>query len=228
MPTAAYQAFRQSMNIGYDQWHDGTSYDMAAFAEMAAAERDVIVREMLDKPRLDWRDMEVLAAVNSREAFDRLRDLIDRRESAQTYGHALRHLIDMPGRMSGRVPDAKLRDLLERVTDNDGLTTALQIAKQHAGPWSKLALLRGVQDRPDVAIHFAGTLLDLAGVSGDMAVFDPKFRPTLLNLLPDSSPTDRAAAFEKVCEWLGVDPLTIPPRGDGGRDTAWAEKTWKF
>jgi len=52
-------------------------------------------------------------------------------------------------------------------------------------------------------------LLDLDGLSSDMAAFDPKFRPTLLKLLPDSPKADREAAQAKIWQWLKVDPADI-------------------
>ena len=225
MPTPAHQTFRESMNTGRDRWHDGEPYDLSAFAQMSPEEKETVAREMLAKHQLDWRDMQVLAAVNSAKAFNKLRDLLDERQPVQVQAFALRELIGMPKRMGGSVADAKIRDLLERVTEHDGLTTVLQLAEQHGGPWSKLALLRGVRERPGLAIHFASSLLDMAGLSSDMAAFDPKFRPTLLNLLPDSTPDERAAAFAKLCGWLDIDPATIPDR-DGGQDIAWAEQQW--
>lgn len=46
-----------------------------------------------------------------------------------------------------------------------------------------------------------------------MAAFDPKFRPTLLRLLPDNNAGDRAAGFTKICRLLGIDPRKIPESG---------------
>jgi hypothetical protein len=221
----AYATFRKSMDIGYDQWKEGEGYDLDAFAQMTPEERDEVTREMLEKNQLDWRDMQVLAKVNSKETFDKLRDYISRPHSVQTRAWATRELIDMPGRMSGAVPDKKVADLVETCTDDDGLTTTLDLAREHAGAWTKMALLRGAKERPDVALHFASALLDMAGASDDMAAFDPKFRPTLLKLLPDSSEPERATAFAKVCAWLKIDPATIPDR-DSGDSLSWAEKTW--
>ncbi len=221
----AYARFQKSTNIGYDDWREGTPYEMEAFAQMSQAQRDNVTAEMMAKDKLDWRDMEVLAAVNSRETFDRLRGLLSKQESAQTQAYALRELARMPNRMSGNVPDAKLRDVLLAVTSGDGLTPALLLVADYAGPWSKGVLLRGVRDRPDVAIHFASALLDNAGLSSDMAAFDPKFRPTLIKLLPENTPIERMAAFFKVCEWLKIDAEAVP----GPQVTEWykwAEETW--
>jgi hypothetical protein len=221
----AYDTFRKSTDIGYEQWREGEGYDLDAFARMTPAERDEVVRVFLAKDPLDWRDMEVLAAVNSTEAFDKLRDQLTVHHTVQVRAWATRELIDMPGRMSGGVPDRKIADLVEDCTDDDGLTTTLDLAQEHGGPWTKLALLRGAKDRPKVALHFASTLLDMAGLSDDMAAFDPKFRPTLLKVLPDSPGSDRAGAFAQVCRWLKIDPATIPER-DSSDSLKWAEKTW--
>jgi membrane protease subunit (stomatin/prohibitin family) len=134
------------------------------------------------RPR--WRDMEVLGRDNSTEAFDRLRDELAG-GSAATRAWALRE-VNAAGRMTPSVFDRKLGQLLDDVTVEDGLTPALLLAGPEPGPHTRAALERGVRERPEVALHFAAALLDLAGLGGgDTAAFNPRFRPTLLKLLPN-------------------------------------------
>ena len=67
MPGPAYQRFIESMNIGYEQWHDGIGYDMEALAGMTPEERteaEPILIAHLVKPG-DWRDVEAVVALGT-------------------------------------------------------------------------------------------------------------------------------------------------------------------
>jgi len=209
MPSPAHDKFRKSMNLDYEAWREGTPYDMEAFAEMTDAEKQAVIKETKAKGKgdLDWRDMEILAHDNSNDSFDRLRDELVG-GSADTRAKALRQLYAMK-RMNRAVYDLKLSQILDDVTSDDGVTSSLLRVDEYCGEHTRMALLRGVRDRPDVALHFAANLMDQAGLSNDMAAFDPKFRPTLLKLLPDEKPEVRAAALKQVFEWLKVDPKEI-------------------
>jgi hypothetical protein len=222
----AYERFQRSKSIGYEQWHDGIGYDLDAFAAMTPQERDDEARLARSTPRPDWRDLELLGSHGSNDSIARLRDLLTH-PSIDTRAHALGVLID-GDHTPGSVADVQLAHVLDAVVDDDdGLTQALLIAQDHAGPLSKLALLRGAQQRPEVALHFASALLDLSGLGGEGgdAAFDPKLRPLMLRLLPDNDSADQAAAFRAVCGLLGIDSRTIPEPGSG-RDITWAERTW--
>jgi hypothetical protein len=192
------------MVIGLDQWRDGIGYDMKAFVAMRADEQEAVVNEIRSKGKgnLDWRDMEVLGFENSSESFDRLRDELVG-GSADNRAKALREL-NAAGRMTASVFDNKLAQVLDDVAIDDGLTQALMLAADEAaGERTRAALERGVRERPRVALHFAAALLDLAGLGGPTtAGFNPRFRPTLLKLLPDEPAASREAAIAQVFAWL--------------------------
>lgn len=42
MPGPAYQRFIDCMQIGFDQWHDGTGYDLEALAAVTPEERAAV------------------------------------------------------------------------------------------------------------------------------------------------------------------------------------------
>jgi hypothetical protein len=224
-PSDAYARFLSSKVIDHDQWREGEGYDLDAFAAMTQAERDAEAEAVIATAHPDWRDLEVLGAHGGKRCIEHLRDLL-LHPSIDTRAHALGVLID-GGHTPGSVPDVQLAHVIDAIDndDDEGMTHALLLAQNHAGPISKLALLRGMQSKPALALHFASALLDLAQLSDDMAAFDPKFRPTLLRLLPDNSQADRAKAFDEICRLMKIDPAKIPVQGDG-QDFAWAEKTW--
>jgi hypothetical protein len=201
-PSAACETFRKSMILGFDECHDGVGYDLAAFDAMRPDEKDAVVREIRAKGKgnLDWRDMEVLGRENSSDSFDRLRDELVG-GSADNRAKAMREL-RAAGRMADAVFDNKLAQLLDDVTEDDGLTQALLLVGDQPGERTLKALERGVRERPDIALHFAAALLDIAKLSNDMAAFDPKIRPTLLKLLADEPAAERETAIEQVFAWL--------------------------
>src|SRR5262245_59638252 len=191
---------------------------------MLPAERDAEANAARAQSHPDWRDLEVLAAHGGKENIEHLRHLLTH-PSIETRAHALGELIDH-GHTPGTVADNQLAHVIEAIDDDDdGLTPALLLAQDHAGPITKLALLRGMLDKPAPSLHFASALMDLAGLSDDTAAFDPKFRPLLLRLLPDNAAADRTAALAEVCRLLGIDVHTIP--APDARDArAWAERQW--
>jgi hypothetical protein len=207
----AFERFQKSTKLGYDDWHDGTGYDLDAFSEMTSNEKERVVQEIRSKGNLDWRDMEVLRLHGDRESFDKLRDILAT-GSIDERAHALRELIAV-GKMSGSVPDVQLAHILDDITGIAGMTTALQIASEHAGPTSNAALLRGVRDRPGVAVNFAGMVCFLSGITSEE--FDWKLRPLFLRLGEGTPDDDRSAAFLELCNLTGVDPNHISEQGRG-------------
>jgi hypothetical protein len=221
----AYKKFLASKQIAHDQWREGEGYDLHAFAQMTQEEREEVTCEIRQMPRLGWRDLDVLGAQGAPESIERLRHILaERGQPMRTRASALRTLIDND-HTPGSVADVQLSHLIDEIDDDDDLLPALDLASWHGGAMTYLALLRGAQDRPSISLHYAARLLDVAKLSDDMAAFDPKFRPTLLRLLPDNDPADRAAAFNQICEWLGIEPADIPKRG-AANERKWAEMKW--
>ena len=202
-PSPAMKKFRDSMVMDMEKWREGIGYDMDTFATLRDEEKQIIIKEIRAKGGgdLDWRDMEVLKYDNSKESFDHLRDVLADGTCNQR-AHALSDLYDM-GRMNDSVFDVQLSHILDDVTDGDGVTQTLLLVDKDCGPKTREALERGVRERPDIALHYAAALLDLQDLRDDMAAFDPKFRPTLLKLLPSEDPAIRAKAIEQVFAWLG-------------------------
>jgi hypothetical protein len=209
------------MNITYTQWHDGEPYDMGAFAQMNPAERDEAATIARQKSNPDWRDMEILGAHGGRESIERLRHLlID--GSPKSAGWALRELIHR-GHTPGAVADVQLAHVLERIENVDDVMPALQIAETHAGPMTKLQLLRGMQFKPAISVNFADTLLKISGVGDAMPAFDPQLRPIILQLLRRDAGRDVALA--QLCTLMKIDLTKVPLPGSRN-ERAWAEETW--
>jgi hypothetical protein len=222
--TEAHQRFHASKTVGFDEWHDGEGYDLDAYAAMSAEDREAEAARIRGLSNPDWRDLEVLRIHGGRESIEHLRHLL-LHPSIDTRAHALGELID-GGHTPGAVPDVQLAHILDAIEDDeDGMTHSLLLAQNHAGPISKLALLRGAKGKPPLSLHFMSALFDRAELSDDMAAFDPKFRPLLLRLLPNNATDDRVEAFNECCGLMKIDPKAIPEPDDRGA-WSWAEKTW--
>lgn len=221
-PAEALKRFNASKNIGYDQWHDGEPYDLEAFAQMAPADRDNAAAEARAKSSLDWRDMDVLGAHGSRESIERLRDILAV-GATKDRGWALRKLIDI-GQTPGGVADVQLAHVIEAMKEIQDVMPGLDIALSHGGPMTKLALLRGIDRQPQLAINFAATLLDMTDGTVD-AGFDARYRPTLIKLHPGTPKDEHDRAYATFCAWIGIDPATIPAPG-ASNERAWAERMW--
>lgn len=221
----AYARYIASKAIDYERWHDGEGYDLDAFAAMTPAERDSEAAAIIANGEPDWRDLEVLGAHGTRACIEHLRGLL-LHPSIETRAHALGVLIDHD-HTPGSVADVQLAHIIDAIEDgdDDAVTPTLLLAQEHAGPISKLALLRGAKDKPSLALHFASALLDLAGISDDLAAFDPALRPLLLRLLPDNAADDRMAALDEVCRLMNIDHTSMPEAGSGA-DRTWAERIW--
>ncbi|MBN1998898.1 hypothetical protein JW935_15165 [candidate division KSB1 bacterium] len=65
MFSKAYQRFLDSMKIGFDQWHDGTGYDLETLGRLGPEERASIEELLIGnlKQAGDWRDVEALAGL---------------------------------------------------------------------------------------------------------------------------------------------------------------------
>ena len=63
-----FNRFIQSMKINYEKWRDGIGYDITALQEANTIERRQIEKILVNKPRLDWRDIEALAILDTPKA----------------------------------------------------------------------------------------------------------------------------------------------------------------
>ena len=69
-----YERFRRSMDIGFEEWHDGIGYDLDALAEATPEDRTAIETLLVPRAGNDWRDVEALAALGTPGANRALAD----------------------------------------------------------------------------------------------------------------------------------------------------------
>ncbi len=72
MPSSDFERFRASMDIGYVEWHDGVPYDLDALARLSGTERDEAERLILMRVPAEWRDVDALDVLGTRQALEQL------------------------------------------------------------------------------------------------------------------------------------------------------------
>lgn len=189
-------AFRATMHIDYEKWHDGIGFEIKLLANATEAERNMIVPHLI--PPIGWREVEALAAINNETAISALR-------RASEYGDA-----EVQAAVTQYAPwlfnederASLLLDALKHAAFYAGLTSTLDQVADYHPPIIVDALFRGLFERTgEVATHFAAMLMFVHGKSDD--IFDWDMRPLFLQF-NDDIPA-RRRAFPELCAVLGID-----------------------
>lgn len=205
MPSDAYRRFIASMDLDYDQWHDGTGYDLEALAQVTPEEMKDIEKLLRSRKYEDWRVVEALNALETPGSLDAMRACL-------TASNPVVRL-------------AAARDLHERgeLTDlHDPVLYALASGDPSAFSqacdligWHKLTSLAPVLLKMCLtasgrqACHCAALLYYLHGLSS--SPFDWNHRPFFLRFNTVDT-TERKAAFDELCAAIKVSPESIRPR----------------
>lgn len=199
-PKSAVARFKASMAIDYEKWHDGIGYDLSILKEATPVELKAIEEILIRRRASDWRDVEALAAINSKEAKAALKDAL-RTGNAEirmaVHSHA-------PELMTERQRIDSLVQALEQAEIYGGLTQALLEVEDFHPPEIIRTLLRGLMDRDGgTACHFAAMLYFLHGKA--KSAFDWDHRPFFLRFNTGDL-AEREKAVRELCETIGVDP----------------------
>ena len=191
--------FQSSMELNYERWKEGTSYDLDLLKTAGPEDRAFIEQLLLTRGVRDWRDVEALAALDTARTRAVLRETLVHgpREFATA---VLRHA---PQLASPAERTATLVAALEETAFYSGLTQALLEVQAYHPPAVIDALLRGVLRRSGGAqVHFAAMLLFLHGKAS--SAFDWEHRPYLLQFNTADS-KEREALFLDLCGKIGVE-----------------------
>lgn len=199
-PSEACRAFLASMNVTYEQWHDGIGYDLDALAKLTVDERRYVGDMLLQRVRAreaEWRDIEALEILDLPETRAVLEKALQTAKP-ETRLHIARFL----ARNGAAVPiDRIIADILRRGSYQDGLSLAIDMVPAHATPFLRNVLLDCARNGyPDVRVHAAALCLYLAGQADEP--FDWKHRPFFLNF-GEEDPVIRQRAFEELCRRIG-------------------------
>jgi hypothetical protein len=157
---SALRRFRRSLEVGYQEWHDGISFDLEALREATQLERAAIEELLLARGVGGWREVEALARLDTPRARAALRDAFDRGDPEVQLA-VLRHAGDL---VDEEERTAALVRALEESSWYGGLSQALDAATEHHPPAVVVALWRGLRARDgEAAVHFAALLAFLHG-----------------------------------------------------------------
>ncbi|HUL08377.1 MAG TPA: hypothetical protein VLV76_18775 [Candidatus Acidoferrum sp.] len=198
--TAAYARFIAGIVPPWQEWREDQAYDVAAIAEMTAAERAEIAGLLAERPPT-WREVAALSVIDADAARRAIEAAANNHLSIDVRLAAAEVMHDQ-----GRLPD--LDALLAREIRNlhrpaDGLTRALRLAERHPSDTVKQALLWASYNATECAPRCAGLLLSLTGAG--KPPFSAEVERLLRKLDLHNSYFDRKAAFDELCRLVGME-----------------------
>ncbi len=193
-----YQRFLKSQDIDFDKWHDGIGYDLEALDDMSPEERVSIEAIIVSRSAWDWRDIEVLAHLDTPRSRDCLREASkggdrDVRLSVVQFGAEVL--------TEGEIT-AILVEALKNADLSNGLSQALDLVEGHHPKKVEDTLIDGVMSRKgDIAYHFASMLLFIHGKIE--SPYDTSMRPFLLRFNTEDG-EERVLANNELKELIGL------------------------
>lgn len=208
----ALTRFNASMQLDYERWREGTSYDLDALRAMSPVARATI--ELRLTPPSGWRDVEALAHIDTSTAAETLRTAA-RHGSPEVRMAVLHHA---PHLVEHGLRTESLVRALSEARPFEGLSATLDEVMEHHPPPVIDALFAGLLTAPgENAYHYAAALTVIHGKAE--SVYDWALRPLWLEFNTDDLAA-RRTAFLTLCSTLDVDGserlarvhATLPPR----------------
>ena len=194
------QRFEDSMKIGFEEWHDGIGYDIAAIRIASQAELDVIERLLINHSPRDWRDIEALTELNTDCAHKTIKEAI--KDSNPVVRIAVARFA--PDLITEKERSKSLIDALENTEIFSGFSNVLDEVERFHPEEVKDALIKGLLNRRgDVAVLFAAMLFYLFGQAKEP--FDWKQRPFFLRFNTEDR-KERVKIFRDLCQKLKISP----------------------
>ncbi len=195
-----FQRFMKSMQIDYEKWHDGIGYDIDAIKLASQAERKTIEQILINHNPLDWRDIEALAQIDSKNAREILKNAI------KDPNPAVRVAVTRyaPTLVTNRERSRSIIDALQHAGIYSGLSQVLDDIEEYHPTEVKEALITGLLGREgEVAVLFAAMLFYISDKAKEP--FDMKQRPFFLKFNTENK-EERMQAFQELCKQLNINP----------------------
>ena len=205
MASEAFEKFRQSMSIGYAEWHDGIGYDLDAISALPPEERLRAEDMVVNRRVADWRDIEALDHFGSDRALAemakamRAKSLDVRIEAAQRLARR------------GALKESEIEQVIVKALDEatilNGMVKTLRFATASPTPAVLGKLLWcTLHGNDDLRVHAAALVHYLHG--GSSSDFDWAFRPFYLQF-ESKDRRVRSAAYLDLCARIGVKPPAV-------------------
>jgi hypothetical protein len=199
------QRFEASMQIGFEEWHDGIGYDIEAIRRVSQAERDTIEQILINHSPRDWRDIEALAKINTKCARKTIK------EARKNPNPIIRIAVTRfaPDLITDNERSQSIIYALQKTEIFSGFSNVLDEVEKHHPQEVKEALIKGLLNRKgDVAVHFAAMLFYLFGEAKEP--FDWKQRPFFLRFNTEDR-KERVEVFRELCQKLKISPEKYLP-----------------
>jgi hypothetical protein len=194
------QKFKASMNIGFEEWHDGIGYDISAIRIASHEELESIEQILINHSPRDWRDIEALAEIHTNCAREAIKKAI--RDPNPVVRVAVARFA--PELITNKERTQSIINALKNVEIFNGFSQVLEEVERYHPEEVKEALIKGLLNRKgDVATHFAAMLFYLFGAANES--FDWKQRPFFL-LFNTEDEKERVKVFRELCQKLKIDP----------------------
>ena len=194
------QRFEASMKIGFEEWHDGIGYNIAAIRLASQAELDAIEKILINHSPRDWRDIEALAEINTKCSRETIK------ESIKDPNPVVRIAVIRfaPDLITDNEQTQSIIYALQNTEIFSGFSNVLEEVIKYHPKEVKEALINGLLNRTgDVAVHFAAMLFYLFGKAKEP--FDWKQRPFFLRFNTENR-KDRVEVFRELCQKLKINP----------------------
>jgi hypothetical protein len=194
------QRFEKSMQIDFEKWHDGIGYDLDAIKLASPTEREAIEQMLIRHSPRDWRDIEALATIKTKNAEKTIKNAIkdpnpDVRVAVTRFA---------PNLVTNSEHTQSIIDALHSAKLFGGLSQVLDDVETYHPAEVKEALIAGLLSREgDVAVLFAAMLFYLYGAAKEP--FDMEQRPFFLRFNTESK-DERTVAFKELCKKLKINP----------------------
>ena len=199
------QRFEASMQIGFEEWHDGIGYDTEALRIASQAELEAIEQILINHSPRDWRDIEALAELNTKCARKTIKEAI--KDPNPIVRVAVTRFA--PDLITDNERSQSITDALQNAEIFSGFSNVLDEVERYHPEEVKEALIKGLLNRKgDVAVHFAAMLFYLFGEAKEP--FDWKQRPFFLRFNTEDR-KERVEVFRELCQKLKISPEKYLP-----------------
>ena len=191
--------FIKSMKIDYEKWRDGIGYDLKALKEANTRERKEIVKILVNKNPLDWRDIEALAVLDTPKSRSTILQALlgDNNEVNMAV------LRFAPELVSNQVKTRVLVKALKSASFFDGFSHTMDIVGEYHPEEVKHELFHGLIYREGgIAVHFAAMLFYIFG-KGE-TIFDDEHQDFFLKFNA-SNLSERKLAYKELCDIINVE-----------------------
>ena len=186
------------MKIGFEEWHDGIGYNIAAIRLASQVELDAIEKILITHSPRDWRDIEALAEINTKRARETIKEAI--KDPNPVVRIAVTRFA--PDLITDNERSQSITDALQNVEIFSGFSNVLDEVERYHPEEVKEALIKGLLNRKgDVAVLFAAMLFYLFGEAKEP--FDWNQRPFFLRFNTEDR-KERVEIFRELCQKLKI------------------------